>query len=346
MKDAEALLKEQIKAGPTGVYLLYGEEPYLVDQYARQLQQRTVADPEDVFNCQRLDGEETTPEQLEQAVTMLPVMAEKICVTVRDMDLAACSDRIVALMRDLPDTCVLIFRQVSRQPDRRKKSWQAVLKQVEAAGLAVSFARRSPAQLQQLLVSGAGQRGCRLDARGAALLAEQAGNDLYVLSHELDKMAALAADGVITEELIRTAGTKNLEVRVFQLSRAILAGQAAQVYELLRQLAVQKEEPLAILGVLSTAYADLYRAKVAAQGGIPVAELAADFPGYRGKEFRLQNAARDARRLALATLRQSLDILAQADGAFKTGRGSDWVLLEQTAARLMQCVGASGSRAR
>ena len=172
MKDAEALLKEQIKAGPTGVYLLYGEEPYLVDQYARQLQQRTVADPEDVFNCQRLDGEETTPEQLEQAVTMLPVMAEKICVTVRDMDLAACSDRIVALMRDLPDTCVLIFRQVSRQPDRRKKSWQAVLKQVEAAGLAVSFARRSPAQLQQLLVSGAGQRGCRLDARGAALLAE------------------------------------------------------------------------------------------------------------------------------------------------------------------------------
>ena len=77
-----------------------------------------------------------------------------------------------------------------------------------------------------------------------------------------------------------------------------------------------------------------------------MAELAADFPGYRGKEFRLQNAARDARRLALATLRQSLDILAQADGAFKTGRGSDWVLLEQTAARLMQCVGASGSRAR
>lgn len=346
MKDAETRLKEQLKTGPAGVYLLYGEEPYLVDRYAKLLQRHTVEDPENMFDCQQFDGEETTPHQLEQAVSMLPMMAEKTCITVRDMDLGAYSDRLVPLLQELPDSCVLIFRQVNRQPDRRKKSWQAVLKQIEASGLAVAFARRSPAQLQKLLLSAAAQRGCQIGSKEAALLIEQAGNDLYLLLNELDKLAALATDGVITEALVRTAGTKNLEVRVFQLSRAILAGQGAQVYALLRQLAVQKEEPLAILGVLSTAYADLYRVKVAEQSGIAPAALAADFPGYRGKEFRLQNAARDARRLELHTLRQSLEILAQADGAFKTGRGSDWVLLEQTAARLMQCAGTSGALVR
>ncbi len=344
MKDAEALLKEQLKAGPSGVYLLYGEEPFLVDAYARQIADKTVPDAGDVFNRQQLDGEETTPEQLAQAVTALPMMAERVCVTVRDMDLGAHSEKIVALLEELPDTTVLVFRQVARQPDKRKKSWQAVLRQVDDAGLAVSLPRRNPAQLQKLLMSGAKSRGCQLDAAGAALLAEQAGNDLYLLSGELDKLAALAAEGVITPELIRRAGTKNLEVRVFQLSRSILAGKSGEVYELLHQLAVQREEPLAILGTLSTAYADLYRAKAAALGGVSVGELAADFPSYKGKEFRLQNAARDCRRLELSALRQALDILAQADTAMKTGYGQDRMLLEQTAARLMQCAGAGTAR--
>lgn len=344
MKDAETLLKEQLKDGPRGVYLLYGEEPFLADVYARQIADKTVPDAADVFNRQKLDGEEITPEQLAQAVTALPMMAERVCVTVRDMDLAAHSEKIAALLEELPETTVLIFRQVTHQPDRRKKSWQAVLRQVEASGLAVAFARRNPAQLQKLLISGAKSRGCRLDAAGATLLTEQAGNDLYLLSGELDKLAALAEEGIITAELIRQAGTKNLEVRVFQLSRSILAGKSGEVYELLHQLAVQREEPLAILGTLSTAYADLYRAKAAVQGGISVSELAADFPSYKGKEFRLQNASRDCRRLELPALRRSLDILAQADTAMKTGYGQEWMLLEQTAARLMQCTGAGTAR--
>ena len=343
MKDAEALLKEQLKTGPAGAYLLYGEEPYLVDTYARQIARVITPDPTDVFNYQQLDGEETTPEQLAQAVTALPLLADKLCVSVRDMDLGAHSEAIVALLQELPDSTVLVFRQVNRQPDRRKKGWQAVLKQLDAAGLAVAFPRRNPAQLQKILIAGAKHRGCRLDAAGATLLAEQAGNDLYLLSGELDKLAALATDGVITQEQIRQAGTKNLEVRVFQLSRAILAGRSGEVYELLHQLAVQREEPLAILGTLSTAYADLYRAKTAALSGISTGELAADFPSYKGKEFRLQNAARDCRRLELSALRRSLDILAQADTALKTGAGQERLVLEQTAARLMQCAGAEAA---
>lgn len=344
MKDAETLLKEQLKTGLGGVYLLYGEEPYLVDAYARQIARTIAPDPADVFNFQQLDGEETTPEQLAQAVIALPMLADRLCVVVRDMDLGAYSDKIVALLQELPDSTVLVFRQVNRQPDRRKKSWQAVLKQVDAAGLAVSFARRSPAQLQKILITGAKHRGCQLDAAGAALLTEQAGDDLYLLSGELDKLAALAVDGVITQEQIRQAGTKNLEVRVFQLSRSILAGKSDEVYALLHQLAAQREEPLAILGTLSTAYADLYRAKVAAQSGVSVGELAADFPSYKGKEFRLQNAARDCRRLELSALRRALDILAQADTALKTGGGQERLVLEQTAARLMQCTGAGTAR--
>ena len=78
----------------------------------------------------------------------------------------------------------------------------------------------------------------------------------------------------------------------------------------------------------------MYRAKAAAQAGVPAESLAADF-GYRGREWRLRNAARDSARLSLSMLRQSLEILAQADGQLKSARTDKRVVLEQTAARLI-----------
>lgn len=54
---------------------------------------------------------------------------------------------------------------------------------------------------------------------------------------------------------------------------------------------------------------------------------------YRGKEFRLRNAARDASRLSIDVLRRSLDTLAQADLRLKSSRTDKRVVLEQTAAR-------------
>ena len=113
---------------------------------------------------------------------------------------------------------------------------------------------------------------------------------------------------------------------------------ADEAYGLLHQLRVRREEPVAILGVLSNAFADLYRAKVAAAGGESAERLAGDFKSYKGKEFRLRNAARDAARLSVPALRECLAVLADTDTALKMGRGDGWVLLEQTVARLTEAI--------
>lgn len=53
-------------------------------------------------------------------------------------------------------------------------------------------------------------------------MVEQCGDELHLLLNELDKLCALAGEGEITREMIETAGTKNLEASVFDLSKAIL----------------------------------------------------------------------------------------------------------------------------
>lgn len=330
----EAQLKTALKEGLGSVYVLYGEENYLVEQYARLIAKQAVGDPDDAFNMHRFDGQALTVEQLEEAVEALPLMAERTCVMVRDMDLAAHADRLTEILRQMPDTCVLVFWQMTVQPDK-KKGWATVFVEAEKRGCVVNFARKTPADVVKLLVGGAKRRGCVLAADDARLMVERAGNDLNLLLCELDKLVALADGGAISREMIERMGTKNLEARVFDLSKAILQGRAKQAYELLHQLFVQREDPVPVLAVLSNAYADVYRAKIAIIGGATAESLAADIKSYKGKEFRLRNAARDAGRMSVGMLRDSLEILAQADNDLKFNSKDARVLLEQTVSRLV-----------
>ncbi len=336
----ETALRQRLKEGTHGLYVLYGEESYLTEQYARRIAELTVDAATDAFNLHRFDGQAVTLEQLEEAVEALPLMADKKAVLVRDMDISAGdTDRLMALVERLPEECVLVFWQMTVQPGS-KKAWKDFLKLAEQQGTVVNFARKTPADVVKLLVTGAKRRGCTLAPEDARYMLEQAGNDLLLLLNELEKLVALATDGVITRASIDAAGTKNLEARVFDLSKAILRGQGQTAFELLQLLFVQREEPVAVLGVLSSAFADLYRARVISESGGSVDSLAAAYPkSYKGKEFRLRNALRDGNRLSSAALREALEVLAGADAGLKSGRADGRVLLEQAVARLLQLTG-------
>lgn len=339
MAMTEKELKERIKGGNCPLYVLYGEESYLVEQYTHLIVKQTVGEAADAFDLQRFDGQSVTLPQLEEAVEALPLMTDKKCVLVRDMDASVGdTEGLLRLLDTLPDSCVLVFRQMTVQPGS-KKAWKTFLDKAAAVGVVAKLDKKTPADIAKMLVAGAKRRGCELDQRDAVYLVEQAGNDLNLLLRELDKLCALAGGGEITRAMIDKAATKNLEAKVFDLSKAILRRDTAQALSLLHQLEIQREDPLPILGTLSAAYADLYRAKVAVNAGQPADCLAADFKTtYAGKAWRLSNAARDAGRLSTDTLRRSLDVLAQADTALKQNNSGPRVLLEQTVTKLIRLV--------
>ena len=341
MAMTETQLKETIKQGSANLYVFYGAEGYLVEQYARMVARETVEEGFDAFNLQRFDGQEVSAAELEDAVEALPLMTDRKCVLVRDLD--PCSgdtDRLLRLMESVPDSCVLVFWQMTVQPDSRKNGWKSFLKIAGDQGVAMKFDRKDPSDAAKMLVGGAKRRGCRLDVGDALYLVEQVGNDLNLLIGELDKLCALAGEGgEITKRMIDAACPKNLEAKVFDLSKAILYRRRQEAFDLLYQLRVQREEPIAVLGVLSGAFSDLYRGKVASASGMPAEVLARAFKSYKGKEWKLKNAVRDSARLSVDTLRRCLDILAETDTTLKLRSGDEWVLLEQTVAQLTEALG-------
>lgn len=348
LKETE--LKKHLREQPIApLYFFYGEESYLTAHYAAQVAAKAVGkDALAEFNYQKFDGQVCTVGELEDAAEALPLMAEHKCVVVRDYDVggapAAAHERLMALVSDPPAACVLVFWTDILHPDLKKNAkWKAFAAAVESVGVCAAFPRKSTGDIVKLLCAGAGRRGCGLRPDTARQLVEQCGDDLNLLLNELDKLCALAGEGEITREMVASAATRNLEASVFDLSKALLQNNYARAYGILNGLFVNREEPVSILAALSNAYADLYRAKVAAAAGLPAESLAADF-AYRGREFRLRYAARDSARIPLPVLRQSLEVLADADRRLKSTRADKRVVLEETAARLIVLTRTGGAR--
>ncbi len=337
----EDTLKQHIKGEEMlPVYVLYGEEAYLVGQYANKLCRRAMDgdDGLDSFNLHRFDGLKCDFSEIEDAAEALPLMAERTCVTVRDYDVGTGEghDRLLALLQEPNESCVLIFYYDAVKVSATKNErWKTFLAAAEKSGAVVKLDKRTPEEVVRMLVSGATRRGCTMKTDVARLLLEWCGNDLNLLMCELDKLSALADGGEIDRALVERAATRNLESRVFELSKAILKGQYTAAYDVLHALFAQKEDPIMINGVLASAWADLYRVKTAEAAGQQPTAVAAVYAGYKGKEFRLRNAARDASRLSVATLREGLEVLAEADRRLKFTPADNHVVLEETAARLI-----------
>jgi len=155
---------------------------------------------------------------------------------------------------------------------------------------------------------------------------------MNTLALEIDKICAYAGGEAITQQHLDAVLTVKTEARVFDLSKAILAGNAQRSMEILADLFYLREAPIAILATLIMSYADLYRARVAKDQGVPATELATRF-GYKGREFRINNAY--STRISLAALRKSLNILTDCDRAMKSTGTNDHTLLEKTTIALI-----------
>ncbi len=337
----EQEFKQHLKSEqPARVYVLYGEESYLTSHYAEQLIRMAggrSGDPLAEFNFQKFDGQECPFDIIEEAVESLPLMADRKCVVVQNCDVASAAifDRALALVADPPEETVLIFWMSAVFNEGKKSTrFKQFLDAVDKVGVCVEFPRKSTEDIIRLLCSGAGRRGCLMKPEVARRLIEQCGNDLHLLLNELDKLCAVAGNNEITAVILDQVAIKNLNAQAYELSNAILQQHYEKAYQILHRLFACRAEPVAVLAALSTAYADLYRAKVASAGGVQAQTLVEEFD-YKGKVFRLKYASRDCSRLSLESLRESLDILAQADRRLKSSAVDKKTVLEETAAKLI-----------
>ena len=129
-KAQERTLREQ---GPGRLYLLWGREDYLREQYLLELKKLCLPGGEDDFSYHRFDGAELDFQALADAVDAVPFLAERTLIEVRGFDTNKCREEdaqaLVQVIGDLPDYCTLVFVMgTDFEPDGRLKTTKAFKK--------------------------------------------------------------------------------------------------------------------------------------------------------------------------------------------------------------------------
>ena len=336
----EEVFRQQLKNGDLApMYVIYGAESALVVRYATQLEEKAAPADFPEFNLHRLDADASV-DMIAEAVETLPMMSDRTCVVVSNYDPdaqnAAETAKMEQLLADLPPHCTLIFREASVAANGKKASkWKGFLKAAATAGAVLELPRRTEAELLRYLSAFAQKRDCSMDTATAKYLLAQCGRNWELLQNEMEKLCAWTKNGPITREAIDTVSVTVSDTAGYRMANALIMGDNDSAFRQLDQLLFQREEPVMLLGALSSAYVDLYRARAAIDSGEPPMALVKVFD-YKGLDFKMKNAARDCKRYSLARLRRCLDVLAEADAALKGSHTDPRVVLEKCMAQLIQ----------
>ncbi len=327
------------------LFLIFGDDGYLKDYYCGRLVDKTVDESMRLFNHHVYQDDETSLDDIFADADNLPMMAERTCLLVRNYPLDALKkDDLKAFEKrllDVPETTVLIFffntEAVVYNPTKGSK-WNAVVKLFIQHGQAVRLEHRSPAKIAAMLVKRAKDRGAEIALPEAQYFVECVGDDMQALLNEFNKLCAFSQGQPITKDMIDATATKSVEASVFDISAAIFSGDTDKAFATANELLRQKTELQSMLGALASAYADIYRYKVALNAGKGYSDFA-EALGYKGNQsYRFNKIASFTRKSSIGSIRRAIDVLSEADVRSKSTKADPQILMTETIAKLASCV--------
>ena len=86
---------------------------------------------------------------------------------------------------------------------------------------------------------------------------------------------------------------------------------------------------------MSGAFCDMYKVRVCLESGMNNSDIINAFPEYKGKDFRIRNANRNASRISTDTLRKMIDLIFDCEKQLKSTGADKRFVLEKLISELM-----------
>lgn len=339
-------LKQNINKGIFDkLYLIFGEEKMYVKADSDYLIEKLAGKEPGEFNFHSFT-EDYNLDNIAVSVQVVPFMSEYNVVRIADYDasneLKSDVDRLLEILKNIPDGTVVVLTNPTLEQDPKKlgANFKALFNFVKKNGTVCQINRETDISLARQIIRWADKRGIKIEQADAYKLQEYVGDDLHTIKNELDKLCNYVGDnGLITGREIELLATKKLEANIFKLTDEIVARNSTRAFEILDTLFYQKADANEIISVISMAYMDFYRARVAAECGEQLSVVAKDF-GYGRREFALKNAGKKTRNISTEALRDSLDAIADTTARLRSAAANERIMLETLITKLIMFAGA------
>lgn len=332
----ESELKKHLSSKDVAkLYVIYGDEKKYIKTYTDLLVDKIAGKNPSEFNYHEFKDNYDI-HQICLCMLTIPFMNDYNLVKISDLDLSEFlkedTDELISAIKDIPDGTVVLFSMPTLQQDYKNLGeFKKILTEAEKNGVVVEFKKMGDMALEKHLSTLASRNNVGLSRINADKIINICGNDLTTLINEIDKLCAYVGENnEITEKDIELLVVKNLEAKVFSLAEAVTKGRGDEAMRILDILLYQREDPIAILSVLSSAYIDFYRGRVADECGVQISKIAKDF-NYRNRAFVLK------KKTVLTTegLRDSIDLIIEVDGKMKSSSINQKITLEKLISKLL-----------
>lgn len=330
------------------VYLFHGTDDFLKEEKVRALIARATDPSTRDFNLEQLRGADCDAARLSSALESLPMLAERRVVILRDPD-ALKKPATERLMRHLAapasDTCLVLVLSGEKK---------ASADLVQGAS-AVEFRSLTDEELLQwLALQAPAACGTTITPEAAALLASYGGNDLALLTGELQKLAAYTDGAPIGREAVEAVtGVRPGRTLADLLDAAAQRETTTAVGLVAEVLAQPKMSGVVAVLALATQTLAIGWGVAARARGLPAARLEGEYfsllkeagSAYTGRSWgdAVKCWARAVPKWTATDIDQALPHLLAADSALKDTKVSSE---EQIVTSLLLAITPATSRRR
>lgn len=308
-------LRNDFKTGQyKPVYLLHGEEAYLVRHYAGQFTENAVDDI--TMNCDTFEGKEFDIADLTDAADTLPFLSERRLVFVKDSQLLAPgrkddTETLTKYLPTIPESTVMVF--VETAADKRNRLY----KQIAAQGRIVECTSPTDAELIRWLGNIFGKKGKTIDQQTARLMLETVPKGMDAIYAEADKLGDyLGTRTEITKADIDAVCTKSLEARIFDLVGNLCNGRTEKALVQYHSMLAAKEQPLMILTMMARQFRMILQCKAGAEKKMNRSQIAA---ALNLRDFIVRECLSQGQHFTNERLLSALSDCQDTDLRIKTG---------------------------
>lgn len=224
------------------IYLLYGEEQYLIRQYRDKLKHALAAD-DDTMNFSAFSGSDINQKEIIDLAETLPFFADRRLILIEDSGLFKKSaEELADYMSSIPETTYFVFAE--KEIDKKTKMY----KQVKKNGSIVEFPRQNETTLSRWIEGRIRRNGKNITRDAYALFIRKTGDDMENIDKELEKLLCYTLEkdyiDISDVEAITTEQTEN---KIFDMIDAVALHQQKKALDLYYDLLALKEAPMRIL---------------------------------------------------------------------------------------------------
>ncbi|HHV42785.1 MAG TPA: DNA polymerase III subunit delta [Clostridiaceae bacterium] len=330
-------LNKAITAGEiASLYLIYGEEDWLIQQLIQSLIKAVIAPGAETLDLVVIDVAHQ-PQTLDTArialeVKTLPFISEKKLVMLKNTDLFVSASgagkaqtdenrkEIRDLITDLPDTTVLVF--VETKANLSQKSLLSAFE--KRGGIKAEIRIQDDRTLQSWVNVGCKSQRLSIDPEAAISLIDRCEGQMREIRTELEKLflyLGWSGDKKITLELVDLVCRPDNRGSIFDLTDAISSGDAEKALQVLDLLLLRKEPVPLILFMLHRHIRQLLAAYTEHDSRVLASRMR--LRPFVANKLRLQ-----ARRFSPHKLASIYELMFQTDLRIKKGLLNDLLGLE------------------